>query len=138
MSDIPQLVLDIFGDAARRDFHGYEEAVRLNIRGQLVCYVGMTVRTILVNSESLKIAGVGFVCTHPDWRRLGLMRATMDIVHERTRRLELPFALLNTGMPYLYTPMGYRHPPNLSEEWMVASFLDEWDDTAEVDLCGSW
>ena len=43
------------------------------------------------------------------------------------------------GVPTLYERLGYFHPPNLPDEWLVKELCGQaWDRSATVDLRGTW
>jgi GNAT superfamily N-acetyltransferase len=54
------------------------------VGGRLVSQIILSSQDILAGSQSLRIAGVGGVATHPDWRRLGfarrLLKAAEDLI----------------------------------------------------------
>jgi predicted acetyltransferase len=136
---VPALVRSVFGDeVVDRDFHGYEYAVRTYHEGMIV-YVGVTDRVIKVDDADVSVAGIGFVCVHPNYRLRGHMTFAMGIAHDKARERGLKFALLWTGTPEVYRKLGYFPRMNLPEAWLVHELTDKnWDQFASVDLRGSW
>ncbi|MCU1494862.1 MAG: Acetyltransferase domain [Acidimicrobiaceae bacterium] len=135
---VPTLVRSVFGDeVVDRDFHGYEHAVSVHLGETMIGYVGVTDRVITLIDSAETVAGIGFVCTHPDCRNRGVMTFAMNIAHEEARRRGLSFALLNTGTPRLYP--RYRSAANLPLGWLVSELgALAWPDDLPVNLLGSW
>lgn len=133
-----ELVASVFGPAMR-DYPGYEHEVVVSVGGDAVAYVGLARRTIGLGGREVDVAGIGFVCTDPTYRHLGLMSAALRGAHRTAVLAGLPFALLNTGSPALYVPFGYRPAANLPGEWLVSCLGDApWPDGEDCDLRGSW
>ena len=137
-----ELAATIFGqDLVDRDWAGYELGVELMVYGECVSYVGMTNRTILVNDEEWPVAGIGFVCTKPIYRGLGLATKLMTAAHSAALQAELPWAVLDAIDTPLYRRLGYWHPPNLAPNWWVKELdlpFTPWPGQADVDLQGRW
>ena len=78
--------------------------------GRLVSQIGIVDRTIQAGGQTLSIAGVGGVATHPDFQRRGFARVLLQAAYEQMRqRGGYDFAMLFCGtlmIPY-YTKRGY-------------------------------
>lgn len=125
------------------DIPVFEEArTMINpVTGDVYCHVGMTVRTITFNEVPVRIAGIGYVITHPEHQHRGHMHRLMEQAHERAVELGLSYAVLNSGHNGLYEPMGYFRPGQLPFPWMVKPLSHApWPSSAAVivDLCGTW
>jgi len=88
------------------------------LEGKLVSQIGILDRTIRAGGQSLTIAGVGGVATHPEYQRRGfarlLMEAAVDQMRQRGPSNSYDFAMLfcdTTMIPY-YTKRGYGLVPN--------------------------
>ncbi len=85
------------------------------LEGKLVCQFGVLNRTIQAGGQSLSIAGVGGVATHPDFQRRGFAAHLMQAAAEQMRRLaSYDFSMLFCSpemIPY-YTKRGYRQVTN--------------------------
>lgn len=74
---------------------------------------GEIVSIVLLIPQTWSYAGVLFgvgrpemVCTHPDYRNRGLIRAQLDVLHEWSLRRG-DFAQAITGIPFFYQQFGY-------------------------------
>jgi predicted acetyltransferase len=80
------------------------------INGKLVSKIGIVDRTILVGGQSLSIAGVGGVGTHPQFQRRGFAREMLKAAADEMRlRGSYDFAMLFCSshmIPY-YAKSGY-------------------------------
>lgn len=138
---VPDLVRSVFGDeVVDRDFLGYEHAFEGSLFTEIgsIAYVGLTERIIGVDNHDMRVAGIGFVCVHPDHRGKGLMKSAMRIIHTRAEGLGLPFVLLWTGTPDVYASLDYRHPVNLPPLWLMHELDGDWPESALIDLKGTW
>jgi GNAT superfamily N-acetyltransferase len=83
--------------------------------GRLVSQIGLLNRTIQVSGQSLTIAGIGGVATHPDFQRRGFAAILMQAAAEQMRRLGgYDFAMLYCDpklIPF-YAKSGYRQVLN--------------------------
>lgn len=119
----------------------YEDAVGLWIGGSCVSWVGVTESAqVLADWKPVRVAGIGFVCTHEAHRHRGYMHMLMEVAHKNAVNHGIQFAMLNTGSQSLYEPLGYWHAANLPAEWMVCELSDDaqgtWDETASIDFMG--
>jgi len=84
--------------------------------GRLVSQLGVVDRTIYIGGQSLSIAGIGGVATHPDFQRRGFAAIVLQAAAEQMRRLGgYDFAMLYCNpklIPY-YAKSGYRQALNL-------------------------
>ena len=81
--------------------------------GKLVSQIGIVDRTIRVGGQSLSVAGIGGVATHPEFRRQGftgiLMETALEQMRQRGSHEAYDFAMLfcsNHMVPY-YTKRGF-------------------------------
>jgi predicted N-acetyltransferase YhbS len=102
-----------------------------------VAHVGMDYRTIRVGSDEVTVAAVGWVITRDDRRHLGLASSLMRVAHARARSDGRSFAVLFTGVPGLYHPLGYTAAPNVPGRGAMVASLDGslWSNQP-VDLMG--
>jgi len=75
-----------------------------------ISHAGVLEIPLVVDGESLTVAGVHAVCTHPDYRRRGYSRQVME---EALACCDARFktAILTTDEPLLYTRYGFRVVP---------------------------
>lgn len=135
------LARSIFGDGpVDRDWAGYEDGVELRVADRVVSHVGLTERVILLEGVDTAVAGIGFVCTEPTYRSMGLATALMKAAHQRAQLAGLPWALLNAIDTPLYRRLGYYQAPNLLSPWWVCNlhYGNPWNTKATVDLKGTW
>ena len=78
--------------------------------GRLVSLLGVLNRTISIGGQSLSIAGIGGVATHPEFQRRGFAAVVLQAAAEEMRRLGgYDFAMLYCNpklIPY-YAKSGY-------------------------------
>ncbi len=83
--------------------------------GRLVSQLGVLNRTIYIGGQSLSIAGIGGVATHPEFQRRGFAANVLQAAAEQMRRLGgYDFAMLYCDLkliPY-YAKSGYRQALN--------------------------
>ena len=83
--------------------------------GRLVSLLGVVDRTIYIGGQSLSIAGIGGVATHPEFQRRGFAANVLQAAAEQMRRLGgYDFAMLYCDpklIPY-YAKSGYRQVLN--------------------------
>jgi predicted N-acetyltransferase YhbS len=66
-----------------------------NAQRSLVSYAGVMFRQVTLDGRALRLAGLGGVKTHPDWRRQGLAaRAVARIMDHAREQADVPFAML--------------------------------------------
>jgi aminoglycoside 2'-N-acetyltransferase I len=78
------------------EWSAHESAVVMRAAdGELICYVGLVVRSALYNGQPVRIGGIGGVKTHPTARRQGCaalaIRRAVGFFHERA---DIGFGLL--------------------------------------------
>ncbi len=78
----------------------------LKVGGKIVSHVGIFPFTALVEGRKLKVAGIGAVATHPDFRGQGLMKSLMEKIDEEIIRGGYDLSIL-WGERGLYLPYGY-------------------------------
>jgi predicted acetyltransferase len=85
------------------------------LEGRLVSLIGVLNRTISVAGQSLVIAGIGGVATHPDFQRRGFAASLLQAAAGQMRRLGgYDFAMLYCSpekIPY-YAKSGFRQVLN--------------------------
>jgi len=78
--------------------------------GRPLCHVGVLVHPMVLGGRAVEVAGLHAVCTHPDHRRRGLVRTTLEAalawVDGRS-----PIAKLHTDLPEVYAGHGFRPVP---------------------------
>jgi len=83
--------------------------------GRLVSQLGVLNRTIYIGGQSLSIAGIGGVATHPEFQRRGFAANVLQAAAEQMRRLGgYDFAMLYCDpklIPF-YAKSGYRQALN--------------------------
>lgn len=75
--------------------------------GRFATHVGVFPFTVFVGAKKLKVAGIGAVATHPDFRGQGLMKRLMKHVMREVSRGGYDLSVL-WGEKALYEPHGYR------------------------------
>jgi predicted acetyltransferase len=83
--------------------------------GRLVSQIGIVDRTVHVGEQSLSIAGVGGVATHPQFRRRGFTDVLLQTAVEQMRQHHAyDFAMLfcSDHMVHYYTQRGFSQVPN--------------------------
>ena len=86
--------------------------------GKLVSHIGIVDRTVRVGGQSLSIAGIGGVATHPQFRRRGftgmLLQTALEQMRQRGSGNSYDFAMLFCSDPMLpyYTKRGFSEVPN--------------------------
>lgn len=78
----------------------------LKIGGRFAAHIGVFPFTALVEGRPLKVAGIGAVATHPDFRGQGLMKRLMDHVERQIEKDGYDLCIL-WGERALYSPYGY-------------------------------
>src|SRR5690349_14051371 len=53
--------------------------------GKCVCHVGMTQSGAVLFGRPIRVACIGGVCTHPDYRKQGLASACFDAAFQKAR-----------------------------------------------------
>jgi len=86
--------------------------------GKLVSHIGIVDRTVRIGGQSLSIAGVGGVATHPQFRRRGftdvLLHTAVEQMRQRDPQNAYDFAMLfcSDHMVHYYTKRGFSQVPN--------------------------
>jgi predicted acetyltransferase len=82
-------------------------------QGRLVAHIGVHEKRALTGNESLPIAGMAEVCTHPAVRGRGYVRGMLCRIHEWLEQAgPFAFAML-FGDPRVYGSSGYTSVANL-------------------------
>jgi len=118
---------------------------------QLVAQLGILKREILVGDQSITVAGVGGVATHPDWQKRGfasqLLQAAQIFMCDA---LKVPFGLLVCGeeTEHFYANCGWKRVAQalhyhqngqlrmLPSIVMILPLSDQVWPEGEIDLCG--
>jgi len=84
--------------------------VALDDRDRVVGGICVVEREISVRGKTLKIAGIGNVCTVPEWRKKGVVDRIMDIVLNEARRRgrEAGFLFCKRPLEKVYARMGWK------------------------------
>jgi predicted N-acetyltransferase YhbS len=110
VEEFERFASSIFGDspAAQYERPGWYVMARAN--DKLICHVGVLDRTISVGGKPVRIGGIGFVSTAPEWRGLGLAGEAMRRSMALMRDLQMEFGLLFTGdtLPEFYGALGWK------------------------------
>lgn len=80
------------------------------VDGKLVSHIILSKHIIRVGSQSLTIAGVGGVATHPDWRRQGFARRLLKAAEDLMRSegcYDFGMLFCDTKMIPYYSRNGY-------------------------------
>jgi GNAT superfamily N-acetyltransferase len=78
----------------------------LKSNGQFTSHVGIFPFVSMVDGRRLKVAGIGSVATHPEFRGRGLMKRLMQHVETRIEKEGFDLSIL-WGERSLYRPYGY-------------------------------
>ena len=74
--------------------------------GEIVSALFLISQTWSYGGIEIPVGRIELVATHPDYRRRGLVRVQMEVVHEWSRqRGELMMGI--TGIPWYYRQFGY-------------------------------
>lgn len=99
------------------------------LTGAVVSSLNLISQTWTYGGVEFDVGRIELVATHPDYRRRGLVRAQMDVVHEwSAARSELVQGI--TGIPWYYRQFGY--------EMALESWGGRWGETpaATPELAG--
>jgi predicted acetyltransferase len=148
-------------DDKAEDFNDWAMAstwyVMGRVGGKLVSQIGIVDRTVRVGGQSLSIAGIGGVATHPQFRRRGftgvLLQTALEQMRQRSSGNAYDFAMLfcTDHMVHYYTQRGFcqvTNPVHIFEAGQWILFEDHrmimplsgkpWPE-GEVDVSGrSW
>ena len=110
-----QSLLHVFHGPDRESFLGalsdpyYKPEQRLlaKVDGRVVSHVHLTSREVRYGSVNLKMDGVMWVGTLPEYRGLGFAQNLMKLADERARQTGAVVQALTTGMPRFYRPLGW-------------------------------
>jgi len=83
------------------------------LNGEMVTHFGIWNFEIRVGLARLRVAGIGAVATHDDYRKLGLMQATATVALAELSNSDYDISLL-FGIPNFYEPFGFRRAWNLT------------------------
>ena len=124
-----------------------------NPEDSLVSYAGVMFRQVRLDGRRLRLAGLGGVKTHPDWRRRGLAaRAVARIMDHARQQTEVPFAMLfcRPDRVAYYASLGWQvfegeilmHQPGGAAAYleafrgMTAPLNGEAPVSGQIDICG--
>lgn len=80
--------------------------------GRMVTHAGLVERQITIAGQPLTAAGVGGVCTHPDYQRRGYARAILEDVRRAIcadPRVHLGLLFCGPELVRYYTSCGWEH-----------------------------
>lgn len=85
-------------------------ASALDMGGRFIAGLCVVERTISVGGKTVKTAGIGNVCTHPDFRGRGIIDRIMALALEeaRTRNLEAGLLFCKPALEKVYNRMGWK------------------------------
>lgn len=99
-------------------------------------HVGVSWRRVTTTRGVTLLAGIGYVCTDPDWQHRGLMRKLVECAHIEARHRGYQLAGLFTDRPALYEELGYQrvpaNPPKVPRCFMVAELEGQGLDPATI------
>jgi predicted acetyltransferase len=84
--------------------------------GEIAAHVALHDKMIGSKEGELHIGGVAEVCTHPDHRGRGHIKALLAAGHAWMTERNMVFSML-FGEPYIYTSSGYVHVENPIRLW---------------------
>ena len=109
-------------DDKEEDFNNWAIAstwyVMGRLGGVLVSQIGIVDRTVQVGGQSLLIAGVGGVATHPQFQRRGFTGVLLQTAQEQMRqrgpgdRYDFAMLFCSDHMVRYYTKRGFSEVPN--------------------------
>jgi GNAT superfamily N-acetyltransferase len=96
--------------------------------GKVVSHVGMTQQDAVLFGCSIRVACIGGVCTHPDYRKLGLASACFDAAFDKARADGVDITIVS-GDRNLYRMRGCVHVGSdlefeISRETLPKSWLE--------------
>ncbi len=77
--------------------------------GRVVSHAAYIVQHHSTPRGEFTVAGVSSVATHPDYRRRGHAKAILEKLHELAAAEGVDIAILGTGSPDFYRPLGYEY-----------------------------
>lgn len=132
------LIRDTFGSAS---YPMPDESFEITHDGRVISHVGLFWRTITTTAGPLPVGGVGLVCTHPEWRRLGLASTLLRAAWRRSRLHGREHLACFAGNPALYEGLGFIRVPEV-EHFMVTAGRSESQGApllpVVTDTNGSW
>ncbi|WP_240911375.1 GNAT family N-acetyltransferase [Paludisphaera soli] len=110
-----QTLLHVFHGPDREAFLGAlsdpayrpEQRLLVKVDGRIACHAHLTEREIRYGSVTLRMNGVVWVGTLPEYRGLGFAQNLMRLADERTRATGAVVQALTTRMPRFYKPLGW-------------------------------
>jgi predicted N-acetyltransferase YhbS len=110
-----QTLLHVFHGPDRESFLGAlndpaylpEQRLVAKVDGRVVSHVHLTEREIRFGCATLRLNGVMWVGTLPEFRGLGFAQNLMRLADERARATGHVVQALTTGMPQFYRPLGW-------------------------------
>ena len=94
----------------------------LKHKGRMVASLNLIPQTWTIGGVELKVAEMGCVATHPDYRHRGLQKVLNDQFDERLKADEFDLAVL-AGIPFFYRQFGFEYSLPLDFETKI-SFQD--------------
>ncbi len=94
--------------------HMYQESNRHNLHiikvgGKVASHVGIFPAQVAIREVSLKVAGIGGVATHPDYRKRGYAYLLLQDCLRKMERENFDLSILWTGIPDFYRPLGWEN-----------------------------
>lgn len=84
-----------------------EQRLLAKVDGRVVSHVHLTEREVRYGSAQLRMNGVMWVGTLPEYRGLGFAQNLMRLADARARETGTAIQALTTGMPQFYRPLGW-------------------------------
>jgi predicted N-acetyltransferase YhbS len=110
-----QTLLHVFHGPDRESFLGAlsdpayrpDQRLLVKVEGRVVSHVHLTERQVRYGATPLKLNGVMWVGTLPEYRGLGFAQNLMRLADGRARETGVVLQALTTGMPQFYRPLGW-------------------------------
>lgn len=139
-----------------RSFYQQRHNKRFIVRNDdvIIGHMAVCYRSIRMNDQLVRIAGLAEVATDPDFRGQGIASKLMTVVLDYVQGTQADFFLL-FGVRAMYEGNGFRAVPNavtyvdmqgaetgsvslLPKTYLMVQQLKDipWDDTAHIDLLG--
>jgi len=110
-----QTLLHVFHGPDRESFLGAlsdpayrpDQRILVKVDGRIVSHVHLTERQVRFGSTAIKLNGVMWVGTLPEYRGLGFAQNLMRLADSRSRETGAVIQSLTTSMPQFYRPLGW-------------------------------